>query len=378
VSAVTFRFVAGTVDQTFNGKVAEILLRCSVDYRAEIQAALGNGFPIERELEGAGASHVFLAEELALGRKVVVKMLPKKLKGDVSAERFQREIAVAARLQHPHLVPLLTAGIVADSGAPWFTMPYVEGESLRELLLRRGQLPVVTAARLMREIASALAYAHGRGVVHRDIKPENVLLSDGVAMVTDFGVAMAVDSAASEAGSSGRRLTGAGASLGTPAYSAPEQIISAGTVDHRADLYSFGCLAYEILAGSPPFTGRGLRDLLNAQIREMPVPIEHVRGGLPPALSHVIMRCLEKDPANRPESGAEIVRVIDSVTLSSLSDSGEVRTLVPPARAQTIEARTEALPPAPASRLPLMLLLLAAAAIATAVVLYGSRLLLLP
>jgi len=340
-----------------------MLLRSSVDYRAEIQAALGNGFPIERELEGAGASYVFVAEELALGRKVVVKMLPKKLRGDVSSERFQREIAVAARLQHPHLVPLLTAGIVKDSGAPWFTMPYVEGETLRDLLVRRGQLPVVTAARLMREIASALAYAHGRGVVHRDIKPENVLLSDGVAMVTDFGVAMAVDSA-SEGGSSGRRLTGAGATLGTPAYSAPEQIISAGTVDHRADLYSFGCLAYELLAGSPPFTGRGLRDLLNAQIRETPVPIEHLRAGLPPALSQVIMRCLEKDPANRPESGAEIVRVIDSVTLSSLSDSGEVRT-VAPALAHTSEARTEALPPAPASRLPLLILLLVGAALAT-------------
>jgi serine/threonine-protein kinase len=341
-----------------------------VDYRAEIQQALGDGLPIERELEGAGASHVFVAEEVALGRKVVVKMLPRKLQGDVSAERFQREIAVAARLQHPHVVPLLTAGVVPDSGLAWYSMPFVEGESLRDLLVRRGQLPVVTAARLMREIASALAYAHGRGVVHRDIKPENVLLSDGVAMVTDFGVAMAVDSAAAAGGTGGgRRLTGAGASLGTPAYSAPEQIISAGTVDHRADLYSFGCVAYELLTGSPPFSGRGLRDLLNAQIREAPVPIEHLRSGLPPALSQVIMRCLEKDPANRPESGAEIVRVIDSVTLSSLSDSGEVRT-VAPSLARAAEARTEALPPSGTSKLPILPLLLAAAAIAAALTLF--------
>jgi serine/threonine-protein kinase len=221
----------------------------------------------------------------------------------------------------------------------------------------------------MREIASALAYAHGRGVVHRDIKPENVLLSDGVAMITDFGVAMAVDSAVAESVSGGRRLTGAGATLGTPAYSAPEQIISAGTVDHRADLYSFGCLAYELLSGAPPFSGRGLRDLLNAQIREVPVPIEHLRSGLPPALSHVIMRCLEKDPANRPESGAEIVRVIDSITLSSLTESGEVRT-VSGERPRVAEARTSPLPPAPTSRLPMMILMLVAAGILTAVLLY--------
>ena len=177
----------------------------------------------------------------------------------------------------------------------------------------------------MREIASALAYAHGRGVVHRDIKPENVLLSDGVAMVSDFGVAMAVNSAIADDGGGGRRLTGAGASLGTPAYCSPEQIVSAGTVDHRADLYSFGCVAYELLTGSSPFSGRSLRDVLHAQINEAPVPIEHGRPGLPPAISQVIMRCLEKAPANRPDSAAEIVRVIDSVTLSSLADSADVR-----------------------------------------------------
>ena len=288
-----------------------------------MQLALGNGFSIERELDGAGASHIFVAEELALGRRVVIKMLPKSLKSGVNVERFRREIAVAARLQHPHLVPLLTAGVVTSSGVPWFSMPFVEGESLRELLVRRGALSIASAARLMREIALALAYAHGRGIVHRDIKPENVLLSDGVAMITDFGVAMAVDTAIAEGGPGRRRLTGAGTTLGTPAYSAPEQVASAGAVDLRADLYSFGCVAYEMLTGSPPFVGRNLRDVLIAQVNELPAPLEHLRAGLPPAIVQVVMRCLEKDPVDRPESASEIVKVIDGLTLTSRNETGE-------------------------------------------------------
>ena len=291
----------------------------AVDYRTELQAALGNDFAIERELAGAGASQVFVAEELSLGRRVVVKMLPRQYANAVNAERFRREIAVAARLQHPHLVPLLTAGVVGSAGVPWFSMPFVDGESLRELIVRRGPLPIVMAVRLMREMASALAYAHARGVVHRDIKPENVLLSDGVAMITDFGVAMAVEGA----GIKGKRLTGAGVSLGTPAYTAPEQVESAGTVDHRADIYSFGCVAYELLTGSAPFTG-SLRELLQAHLHELPEPLERTRSALPPALTAIVMRCLEKDPAKRPESAAEIVRVLDGISLASLSETGEM------------------------------------------------------
>ncbi len=294
-----------------------------MDYRTELLQTLGEGFTIERELEGAGASQVFLAKERALGRQVVVKMLPTSLANGVNVERFQREIAVAARLQHPHLVPLLTAGVTGGAGVPWFSMPFVEGETLRELLNRRGALPVLTAARLMREIAAALSYAHGRGVVHRDIKPENILLSDGVAMITDFGVAMAVDTAIGAYTGGRRRLTAAGATLGTPAYSAPEQISSAGMVDHRADVYSLGCVAYEILGGSSPFAGRNLRDVLYAQINERPAPLDHLRPGLPPAIVAVVMRCLEKDPALRPQSASDIVAVIDGLTLTSLSETGE-------------------------------------------------------
>ncbi len=297
--------------------------RCVVDYRDELLQVLGPGFALERELEGAGASQVFVAVERALGRRVVVKMLPKNLANGVNVERFQREIEVAARLQHPHLVPLLRAGVIGSAGLPWFSMPYVEGESLRELLTRRGALPVLTAARLMREIAAALSYAHGRGVVHRDIKPENILLSDGVAMITDFGVAMAVSTAIDAYSGGRRRLTAAGATLGTPAYSAPEQISSAGMVDHRADVYSLGCVAYELLSGSSPFAGRNLRDVLYAQINERPAPLDHLRPGLPPAIVSVVMRCLEKDPELRPQAANEIVAVIDGLTLTSLSETGE-------------------------------------------------------
>jgi serine/threonine-protein kinase len=294
-----------------------------VDYREEMQRALGSGFLIERELPGAGTSLVFVAEELALGRRVVIKMLSSKSAGGVNAERFQREIAVAARLQHPHLVPLLTAGVVSSAQVPWFSMPFVEGESLRELLMRRGPLPLGQGVRLMREIASALSYAHTRGIVHRDIKPENVLLSDSVAMITDFGVAMAVDSAIADGTKGGRRLTGAGTTLGTPAYSAPEQISSAGSVDLRADVYAFGCVAYEILTGAPPFANHNLRELLVAQINEQPVPVLQHRPNVPPVIANLVMRCLQKAPEDRPQSAGEIVRIIDSITLTSLHDTGE-------------------------------------------------------
>ncbi len=295
-----------------------------------MQAALGNAFTIERELAGVGRSNVFVAEELALGRRVVIKMLPKSQATDASLERFRREISIAARLQHPHLVPLLTAGRIDSSGVLWFSMPFVEGESLRDVLQRRGALPLGAATRLMREIALALAYAHRRGVVHRDIKPDNVLLSDGVAMITDFGVAMAMDSAITDGRDIGPRLTGVGATLGTPAYSAPEQIEAAGEVDHRADLYSFGCVAYEMLTGSSPFFGRNLRDMLIAQVRDLPEPLERLRPALPPAILQIVMRCLEKEPAKRPHSASEIVKVLDALSQTSINESGEVPAAVPP------------------------------------------------
>ena len=190
----------------------------SSDLRDQLQATLSGRYTLERELGGGGMSRVFVAEETALDRKVVIKVLPPETAAQVSLERFKREILLAARLQHPHIVPLLTAG--ESNGLPYFTMPFVDGESLRVRLARHGELPVNQAIRMLREIASALAYAHEHGIVHRDIKPDNVLLSGGSAMVTDFGVAKAL-SASSNAEHSG--MTSLGVALGTPAYMSPEQ-----------------------------------------------------------------------------------------------------------------------------------------------------------
>ena len=257
-------------------------------------------------------SRVFVAEETALHRKVVIKVLPREAAAQVSLERFKREILLAAKLQHPHIVPLLTAG--ESNGLPYFTMPFVDGESLRVRLARHGELPVNHAIRMLREIASALAYAHEHGIVHRDIKPDNVLLSGGSAMVTDFGVAKAL-SASSHAEHGG--LTSLGVALGTPAYMSPEQASADPSVDHRADIYSFGVLAYELLTGQPPFAGRTPQHVLAAHVAEAPEAITRRRASLPPALAGLVMRCLEKRPADRPQSASEVVHALDDLATPS-------------------------------------------------------------
>src|SRR5262245_25681924 len=232
-----------------------------MDLRDQIQSTLGDGYTVERELGGGGMSRVFVAMESSLGRRIVVKVLPSDTVAQVSIDRFKREIKVAASLQHPHIVPLLTAGDAG--GLPYFTMPFVKGESLRERLVKRGELSVKDAIHVLRDVAAALAYAHGEGVVHRDIKPENIMLSGGVAVVTDFGVAKAVDVAHSAAGGK-TELTSLGVALGTPAYMSPEQASADPHVDHRSDVYSFGCVAYEMLAGASPFAGRPMQQILAA------------------------------------------------------------------------------------------------------------------
>ena len=280
--------------------------------RDQLQATLIGSYTLERELGGGGMSRVFVAEETALGRKVVIKVLPPEMAAHVSLERFKREILLAAKLQHPHIVPLHSAG--ESKGLPYFTMPFVEGESLRVRLARHGELPVNDAIRILREIASALAYAHEHGIVHRDIKPDNVLLSGGSAMVTDFGVAKAL-SASSNAEHGG--VTSLGIALGTPAYMAPEQAMADPAIDHRADIYAFGVLAYELLTGQPPFVGRTPQNLLAAHVSESPESIGRRRTSLPPALSALVMRCLEKRPADRAQSADEIVHALDDITTPS-------------------------------------------------------------
>jgi tetratricopeptide (TPR) repeat protein len=278
--------------------------------RDQLQAALADTYEIEQELGGGGMSRVFSATESALGRKVVIKVLPPELIEGLSVERFKREIGLAARLQHPHIVPVHTSGEIG--GLPYFTMPFVDGLSLRARLAAGGALPITETIGIMRDVSKALAYAHDQGVVHRDIKPDNVLLSGGSAVVTDFGVAKALS--ASKAKGPGGTLTQVGTSLGTPSYMAPEQAAADPDTNHRADIYAFGVMSYEMLAGRPPFHGRTPQKLLAAHMGERPDRIETLRADVPPLLAQLVMQCLEKDPDQRPQSALEIVKILETVT----------------------------------------------------------------
>ena len=285
----------------------------SSDLQQQLQITLGVAYILERELGGGGMSRVFLASERALDRKVVVKVLLPELAAGVSVERFRREIQVSAQLQHPHIVPLLSAG-EAD-GLPYFIMPFVTGESLRARVSREGELPITETLRILRDVVSALAYAHTRGVVHRDIKPDNVLLSGGVAVVTDFGVAKAVSVSAGVPGATG--VTSLGVALGTPAYMAPEQATASPQTDHRADIYALGVMAYEMLTGAPPFPGRSPQAVLAAHVIEEPEPVERRRPGVPPMLAALIKECLAKRPADRPQAASDVMHMLDAIATPS-------------------------------------------------------------
>src|SRR5688572_1759824 len=285
------------------------------ELRDRLHAPLGDAYAIDRELGGGVMIHVFLATERRLDRQVVIKLLPPDLSGGVSLERFHREIQLVARLQNPHIVPVITAG-EAD-GVPFFTMPFVEGRSLRELVKAGTKVSVSDGVNILRDVATALAYAHERGIVHRDIKPDNVLLSGGAAVVTDFGVAKAISSAREGTSAPGGSLTQIGFSLGTPLYMAPEQAAADPSTDHRADIYSFGILAYELFAGKPPFAGRSPAALLAAQMTETPPLLSASRQDAPRPLVELVRQCLEKDAAKRPQSAAELVRTLDQALVSS-------------------------------------------------------------
>ena len=276
------------------------------DLRDTLDSEISGSHIRERELGGGGMSRVFLATEKNLDRQVVIKVLPEDVAAGISADRFRREIQLAAKLQHPHIVPVLSAGEVL--GRPYFTMPFVEGESLRARLDRTGDLPLPDAVRILREIASALAYAHRQGIVHRDIKPDNVLISDDFALVTDFGVAKALKDSA--VGKDVPSVTTAGIAIGTPAYMSPEQVSGDPHLDHRSDIYSFGILAYEMITGATPFSGRTTQAMLAAHAIVPPEPIEKHRPNLAPWLGEVIMRCLEKRPSDRPQTASEIAHLL--------------------------------------------------------------------
>ncbi|HEX6576470.1 MAG TPA: serine/threonine-protein kinase [Gemmatimonadaceae bacterium] len=281
--------------------------------REELQAKLSGSYKLGRELSGGGMSRVFVAEDAALARTVVVKVLAPELAAGLNSERFKREILLAAQLQHPHIVPVLAAG-VADE-LPYFVMPFVVGESLRNKLLPEAGLPINETVSILRDVAKALAFAHLQGVVHRDIKPDNVLLAGGSAVVTDFGIAKAITSSAVAA--PGGTLTQVGTSLGTPAYMSPEQAAGDPNADARSDFYSFGVMAYEMICGKTPFHDRPTHQLIMAHIAEPPEPIERLVPSVPSPVAHVVMRCLSKNPADRPQSAREILEDLDDVDLSS-------------------------------------------------------------
>ena len=281
------------------------------DLAERLAASLGNGFVVERELGGGGMSRVFLVRDETLGRHITVKLLSPELAEGVSADRFAREIRTVAQLQHPHVVPVLSAG--ALDGLPFYTMPYVSGESARGLVASGGNaIPVRRVVEILRDVAKALEWSHKNGVVHRDIKPDNILLTDNAAAVCDFGIAKAVR--ASRTPSQAPTLTAMGVSIGTPAYMAPEQALADADVDHRADVYSFGATAYELLTGQPPFADRPASSMLRAHVTELPPNLLAKRADVPAALADLVMRCLAKDPAARPASATEILAVLNDVT----------------------------------------------------------------
>jgi serine/threonine-protein kinase len=281
------------------------------DLREQLASALGAAYRIGDELGGGGMSRVFVADDLVLGRAVVIKVLHPELAAGVNAERFKREVQLAARLQHPHIVPVLTAGEV--DGLPYYVMPFVKGESLNAKL-KRGPLPVADVVNYLGDVAKALSFAHSEGVVHRDIKPDNILVSGGAATVADFGIAKAISSSRREATEG---LTTVGTSLGTAGYMAPEQVAGDPSLDHRADIYSLGCVAYELLTGASPFAGKSGQQMLAAHVLEPPVPVREKRPDAPSALADLVMRCLAKDPAERPQSGEEILRALDDISLGN-------------------------------------------------------------
>jgi eukaryotic-like serine/threonine-protein kinase len=283
-----------------------------VDLRSQLQASLGTAFAIERELGGGGMSRVFLADEVRLSRKVVIKVLNPELVQGLNAQRFEREILLAASLQQANIVPVLAAGEV--DGLPYFTMPFVEGESLRSRLDGRG-LPINDVLAILRDVTKALAYAHAHGIVHRDIKPDNVLLSGGTAVVTDFGIAKALS--ASLVSGAGATLTQMGTAIGTPGYMAPEQVAGDPNLDHRVDLYALGCLAQELLTGKPPFADRTPQKVLAAHLSEAPASVATLRPDCPPLLASLVEQLLQKDPADRVRSASEVLRALDSVGTGS-------------------------------------------------------------
>ena len=271
---------------------------------AKLREALAGRYDIDRELGRGGMATVYRARDVQHDRWVALKVLHPELAASLGAERFQREIKLAASLQHPHILGVYDSGSV--EGYLWFTMPFVEGESLRERITREKQLSVADAVRICREIALALDFAHRKGVIHRDIKPENLLLIDGQAMLADFGIARALGA------DKGESLTSTGMSIGTPAYMSPEQASGDGSIDARTDIYSLACVLYEMLAGEPPFSGPTMQAVIARVMTETPRPLTAVRPSVSRQLAGAVAQGMAKTPADRPATAGEFARLLES------------------------------------------------------------------
>jgi tetratricopeptide (TPR) repeat protein len=267
-----------------------------------LKDALADRYSVERELGSGGMATVYLAEDLKHRRKVAVKVLKPELSAALGPERFLREIEILAGLDHPHILPLYDSG--EAEGYLYYVMPYVEGESLRDRLDREKQLPIDDAAQIALEVADALSHAHSHGVIHRDIKPENVMLAGGHARVADFGIARAITAAG------GGRLTETGMAIGTPAYMSPEQASADSDLDGRSDLYSLGCVLYEMLAGEPPFTGPTVESVVRQHLTSEPPPITTLRPAVPAEIATTLMRVLAKTPADRFSPAAQFAEAL--------------------------------------------------------------------
>src|SRR5947208_3947562 len=272
------------------------------DLLARLQAALADRYTIERELGRGGMATVYLAQDRKHHRQVAIKVLKPELAAALGPERFLREIDTAARLNHPHILPLHDSGEAA--GLLYYVMPYVEGETLRDRLSRDKQLPLGDALQIAREVADALSYAQSHDVVHRDLKPENILFEAGHAVVTDFGIARAITAAG------GEKLTGTGIAVGTPAYMSPEQAAASARVDERSDIYNLGCVLYEMLAGQPPYTGPSAESIVRQHLAAAPPRVSAMRAAVPPAIEQAIERALVKTPADRFATAAELVEAL--------------------------------------------------------------------
>ena len=310
------------------------------DITSRLTTALADRYAVERELGEGGMATVYLAEDLKHKRMVAVKVLRPELAAVLGPERFVREIEIAARLIHPHILPLFDSG-EAD-GFLYYVMPYVEGQTLRDKMDHEGELPVSGAIKIIREVLDALAFAHSKGVVHRDIKPDNVMLTGGHAIVADFGIAKAVSEA------TGRdKLTTAGVVLGTPAYMAPEQATADPHVDHRADIYAVGVMAYELLAGRPPFDAATPQAILAAHVTQDAEPVSKYRGHVSAELEALVMKCLEKKPADRWQSADEILPQLESLSTPSgrltPTDTRPVATVARRSQARTVSIGVAAL-----------------------------------